>query len=357
MASILAPANPPPRLTDFALRRHTRAKAKALRTPSEIENAPSSTDLDGWAEVLEEREGMTHISIDSEERKRIKARGRRFHKFINGVERREKSPVPTYVTDDRPIWMRTQGRELPEPNIPKSVHEITPRLPAAMFRSQSINLPASSDNDATRLIKSISAEGEQSLNIVVSHLPQFRHVRNHGEMGSYIDQSQYAICMGSGPLRDLQYGIIIVPIGEEQMMFRPEHEYRDEPISNRQEPQHHSAILQDSVPNPVLQVRPPQEEARNNIEASLRIPFEAPGLFGRPVVAARVDKGPLASPKSKPTSSRVTKKVPKGPPARSQPKKTVAKAKSTVKGAKALAPQPTPRQRRSPRANAGRRAT
>ncbi|EPE31718.1 hypothetical protein GLAREA_12474 [Glarea lozoyensis ATCC 20868] len=410
MASILAPNNPPPRLTEFALRRHTRAKEKALRTRSEIENAPSSTDLDAWAEELEKMGGKTHISIDSEERERLRARGRRFHKFINGVERREKSPVPMHATDDRPIWMRTMGRKYPEANIPKSVHEITPpRHPAEMFRSQSANLLASLDNDTSRLIKSISAEGEQSLEVVVSHMPQFRHVRNHGEMGSYIDQSQYVICMGSGPLRDLQYGIIIVPIGEEQMMFRPEHEYRDKPISNRQEPQHHAAILQDSDPDPASQVRPPQGHARNNNEDSFHNPNEPPpnqnlfdvpapepgnlqkifadanrvwrpfgppiadqvppiqpqnkpsghgGLFGGGFAAAFGEKQPPAQPpKRKTASSRVTKKVSKRPAARSQPKKNATKAKRAVNGAKKLAPQPTTGQRRSPRANAGQRAT
>jgi hypothetical protein len=88
--------------------------------------------------------------------------------------------------------------------------QITPStIEAAVgeYPEQSID----SEHDSARLIKPTSSQEAQLRNVLPSHFPGFRHVQNYGESGFYIDRSLYAISIGSGPLDDLHYGIIIVP--------------------------------------------------------------------------------------------------------------------------------------------------
>jgi hypothetical protein len=108
-----------------------------------------------------------------------------------------------------------------------------------------------------------------------------------GELGFYIDRSQYAISVGSGPVDDLQYGIIIVPFGEEHMLFRSEHESREVPLATQQESSLRSVdevqpriinsaslvAARESFTDPATlsKVRTPLKRTRNSREKSSRI--------------------------------------------------------------------------------------
>ena len=183
---------------------------------------------------------------------------------------------PTYA---QPCFLAPRAPQvLPEQNI----HGIGTRSLEEPAR-QSID----SDQDSARLIKTTSAQEDQLRNMLPSHFPQFRHIQNYGELRFYIDRSQYAISVGSGPVDDLHYGIIIVPFGEEHMLFRSEHESREVPLATQQEsslrsvdevqPRIINSASSVAAPEPskdpatLSKVRAPLKRTRNSREKSSRI--------------------------------------------------------------------------------------
>jgi len=218
------------RLTYSALQKHTKAQATTLRIGSEKENSVSSTDYELLAEQLGTNGQLDDISLDPETRRQMLAQSQALYLAFNGVPIQGKSAILPSPVDDRPVWARTVGKGVyAGTSEGEAIHQITPGL----LDSPSNASDKEAGIAAVRLVNTSSAEGEHCLNVLTSHLPQFRHVRTYGELGSYLDQSQYAICMGSEPLDDLRYGIVIVPIGEEEMLSRPEHNFRDTPPSTR----------------------------------------------------------------------------------------------------------------------------
>jgi hypothetical protein len=90
-------------------------------------------------------------------------------------------------------------------------------LEAARFRPEKREL--------FRTLDMRAFEGEVNNEVVTSSpsvpdcLPSHRHVNGFGEMGTYMTNASYVVSLGGPPLPDMKYGIIIVPIGEERLLF------------------------------------------------------------------------------------------------------------------------------------------
>jgi hypothetical protein len=247
-------AIPKSRLTQRALQRHAKAPANrptTLRTrgqhaSSEIDDSFPSTDPEGVVQMEE----MDQILMDPEQQRELLAAFRKDSEFFD-VADPGKTPVRESIdhVDTRPTYARPCFVPHPAPPVlpEQNMHAIGTRslllTPGSRITPPTIEAAAeeplqqsiNSDHNSARLIKTTSAQEDQLRNMLPSHFPQFRHIQNYGELGFYIDRSQYAISVGSGPVDDLHYGIIIVPFGEEHMLFRSEHESREVPLATQEE--------------------------------------------------------------------------------------------------------------------------
>jgi hypothetical protein len=300
---------PESRLTERALRRHTKASANRPKlhalghcaSLAKDNSLPSTEILD--TESVVQPEDIDQILMDSEQRRDLLATFRKDPEFF-GIADPVKTPVRESIdlTDSRPPYARPCF-------IPRSAHHVLPELnaihgnrthsllptPGSQTTPPTIEAAADEppqqsidpDHVSARLIQTTSVQDDQLQNVFPSHFPQFQHVQNYGELGFYIDRSKYAICVGSGPVGDLHYGIIIVPLGEEHMLFRSEHVSREVFPATQQEssprsidevqPRINNSASQlaarDSLVGPatVSKVRAPRKRTRNGREKSLRI--------------------------------------------------------------------------------------
>lgn len=51
--------------------------------------------------------------------------------------------------------------------------------------------------------------------------PRYRKVPDLNQVGAYLANASYVVALGGPPLADLRYGIIVVPVGEESLLFGP----------------------------------------------------------------------------------------------------------------------------------------
>jgi hypothetical protein len=66
----------------------------------------------------------------------------------------------------------------------------------------------------------LRVEGEPAQGSTVpAGFPPHRTVQGMVELGAYLASSSYVMSLGGSPLPDLKYGIIIVPVGEEDLLF------------------------------------------------------------------------------------------------------------------------------------------
>jgi hypothetical protein len=230
-------------------------------------------------------EEMDQILIDPERRRDLLAAFSKDPEFFD-VADTVKTPLRESIDliDTRPTYLQPCF-------LPPRAPQVLPEQNINGIRTRSLEEPArqaiNSDQDSARLIKTTSAQEDQLWNMLPSHFPQFRHVQNYGELGFYIDRSQYAISVGSGPVDYLHYGIIIVPFGEEHMIFRSEHESREVPLANQHksslrsvdevQPRIVNSVSSVAAPEPskdsaaLSKVRTPLKRTRNRREKSLRI--------------------------------------------------------------------------------------
>ncbi|KAI9768866.1 MAG: hypothetical protein M1839_003949 [Geoglossum umbratile] len=294
---------PESRLTERALQRHTKATAnrpKTLRTggqpaSSEMDDSLPSTDL----EVIEE---MGQILMDPEQERDLLDAFRKNSEFFNAADtfktpvRESIDLIDTRPACTKPLFLPPQTPEvLPVQNIHgigtrSSLLTPGPRITPPTMEAAAEEHPRQSidsDSNLARLINTTSAQEDQLRNVLPSHFPQFQHVQNYGELGFYIDRSQYAISVGPGPVDDLHYGIIIVPFGEEHMLFRSEHESGEVPLAIQQESSLRSAddvqlritnstssvAAREPPTDPAIlhKVRSPLKQTRKSREKSSRI--------------------------------------------------------------------------------------
>lgn len=52
-----------------------------------------------------------------------------------------------------------------------------------------------------------------------ANFPAYHSTQNMNEMAAYLANASYVVALGGPPLADLQYGVIIVPSGEESLLF------------------------------------------------------------------------------------------------------------------------------------------
>lgn len=50
--------------------------------------------------------------------------------------------------------------------------------------------------------------------------PRFHPVQNLNDVGAYLANASYVVSVGGPPLTDLKYGIVLVPVGDENLLFR-----------------------------------------------------------------------------------------------------------------------------------------
>lgn len=81
----------------------------------------------------------------------------------------------------------------------------------------------------------------------LSHLPPHTAVNGFGELGVYMSQAKYVISLGGSPLPDLKYGIIIVPVGGESLLFTGYGDHADMPSEFRAEIHAKSKVVRKQV--------------------------------------------------------------------------------------------------------------
>ncbi|KUI61128.1 hypothetical protein VP1G_08322 [Cytospora mali] len=132
--------------------------------------------------------------------------------------------------------------------------------------------------------------------------PRFQSVQNVNDIGAYLANASYIVSVGGPPVSDLKYGVILVPVGEERLLFgkQPDNEVSHDlgdAVPDETEEQPHSrpqgsgqpglhAVDRDSA-----QFRRPRFASRDRIIESIASPaIQSPVQGGEDDVCA-VDNG------------------------------------------------------------------
>ncbi|KAK0669098.1 hypothetical protein QBC41DRAFT_320582 [Cercophora samala] len=241
------------RLTEDVLRKHTLEEMRRNGIPSEdLSERPCSIrdsvfareearrrangeDIAAWPGTTSSRRRARDVPVpDSEsEVKRKEERERKMEEIMKELpEVLEKAPTPatTVYTGN---WKREREyedlqkelREATKRNLDIHPHKNKPLSNSQDFLSE----PGNTRSQLAWEDTEPSANSEPDYAEFLSDLPPHTVVNGFHDLGVYMSQASYVISLGGSALPDLKYGIIVVPAGDESLLFGGYGDHADMP--------------------------------------------------------------------------------------------------------------------------------
>ncbi|KAK4203927.1 hypothetical protein QBC40DRAFT_273618 [Triangularia verruculosa] len=250
-------AAPAARLTEDALRQHTleymrqdgippeelSEKPRSLRE-SALERAEAERKANGRLELDELQPPTTTTGrirrLQSESHQQSQEEG---EEKIKEVLEKDFTPFERAPTPATTIYTGNWKRETEYEDLQNEFREATKRnLDIHPYKNKPLSdsqdflsEPASVRNELVWDGTEPSGKSKTSHSEFLSDLPPHEVVDNFSELGMYMSQASYVISLGGAALPDLKYGIIIVPAGDESLLFKGYGDHADMPVDFRAE--------------------------------------------------------------------------------------------------------------------------
>ncbi|KAK0732493.1 hypothetical protein B0T21DRAFT_369092 [Apiosordaria backusii] len=246
------------RLTEDVLRQHTLEEMRRNGVPSEDLSDPRPCSIrdsvfvraleanrkangeEAWPPTTSSMRELRQrrYESDMQRQKEFDEKMKELEKDYPGSAILARSPTPATT-----IYTGNWKREWEYEDLQRELREATKRdLTMHPYKNKPLSNSQDFLSDPGDVQKQLSWDDTENSNNsktdnseFLSNLPPHTVVDGFGELGVYMSQASYVVSLGGSALPDLKYGIIIVPAGDESLLFTGYGDHADIPAEFRAE--------------------------------------------------------------------------------------------------------------------------